>query len=293
MISSGTSETGRYPEPAASLAAALGSTNLDVLGLLPVGCVLPHVNFYGALIFKTIGVLMPVALLWLWPLVLFVFRKDSLLAKRFVGGATIIWMELAITSVSTSIVTTFVCDDFGGDQLFLRAQLTIACDDSNQRKFWVGYASVAATLYPLGVPALLFTLLYQNRTIIKSMMETMKQEQAGHTSRRGAKLRRISSTKALVRELSSSGRRPSFVKNTQDLSWLVKKFDKFTEGDRDRYISDLPRMPHPSPACCATARWLVGDALFVGASVGTNLPDGTCPKAASAGGVSLSFVSSY
>ena len=66
---------------------------------------------------------------------------------------------------------TFACTSFdNGAHEFLTAELTLPCDASNTRQFWTGYATLFVLVYPVGVPALMFSVLYCNRDEIRRVM---------------------------------------------------------------------------------------------------------------------------
>ena len=66
-----------------------------------------------------------------------------------------------------------------GDEWVLSAQLTLSCEDSSHRSWWVSYASITVAVYPAGVPALLFGILRWHRAEInriKQAVETHEQQ---------------------------------------------------------------------------------------------------------------------
>ena len=79
------------------------------------------------------GVSFPLAVLtlyWVYTLYSLSRKTDSKANKRALGealGYTALFLELILPSTSTTIAETFVCDQLG-DERFLRADLTIACD---------------------------------------------------------------------------------------------------------------------------------------------------------------------
>ena len=113
---------------------------------------------------------------------------------------------------ASTIFTTFVCDKFDGDQLFLRAELTLACDGSPARRGWVVFAAIMVVLFPIGVPALLFTLLYSNRDGMVRLVQELEQEPG--------------SVAKLARRPSSSSRRPSFVARSERLAFIVSRVER-------------------------------------------------------------------
>ena len=147
---SGSSGAG-YPPSAATFAAGLGLSNLDLAAFVPVGCLAPTTTFYDLLVFKTVAPLGAVTLMWTPAAAMHIARKDSAPAARTAARWSLFLMELIVSSVSTTVVQTFICDEFdGGD--YLSAQLTLACDGSEQRRYYLGYAVFMVLVYPIGKP---------------------------------------------------------------------------------------------------------------------------------------------
>ena len=81
---------------------------------------------------------------------------------------------LVLTSVTTTIFATFICtnvdpdsEDSASSDSFLTADMSISCT-SHYYYNYVAYAVVMVFVYPIGIPAMYFYLLYQNR---KEIME--------------------------------------------------------------------------------------------------------------------------
>jgi len=147
---SGSSGAG-YPPSAATFAAGLGLSNLDLAAFVPVGCLAPTTTFYDLLVLKTVAPLGAVALMWTPAAVKYIARKDSVPAARTAARWSLFLMELIVSGVSTTVVQTFLCDEFD-DGRYLSAQLTLTCDGPGQRRFYVGYATFMTLVYPIGKP---------------------------------------------------------------------------------------------------------------------------------------------
>ena len=171
---------GAFAEPAATFARMLGITNLDVFGFIPLGCVVNDstFSFYTKLLVKVVGPIVPLVLLWARPLTNFTggARRDH--SVRFAAKWSLVWLELVLPSVTTTIVETYVCRRFDNGELFLNAMLTIPCDGSHRRRSWVLFASLAAAIYPLGVPLLFFSLMCLNRDQIKPVLQMLQDHRA-------------------------------------------------------------------------------------------------------------------
>ena len=142
-----------YPKIVVTFAAALGLSNLDLVAFVPVGCLAPTTTFYDVLLFKTLAPLGAVALLWTPAAVKHITRKDSTPAARTAARRSFFFMELLVLSVSTTVVSTFICESFDNGDEFLSAHLSVACDGSGKRRFYQGYAICMVLVYPIGKSA--------------------------------------------------------------------------------------------------------------------------------------------
>ena len=143
-----------FPEPANAVSASLGLANLDFLKFVPSVCVYPDLDYYNALLVKTIGPLVVVALFWAWPLSKAIQGKPYAGSRVTAAKMSLVWLELVLISVSTTIMQCFRCTDIGG-RLYLRAQLTLPCNGTGRRKAHVFLSVLMVLLYPIGRLALL------------------------------------------------------------------------------------------------------------------------------------------
>ena len=233
----------------------LGVANFQVIDLIPIGCVLPEATFYSKLVAKTVGPIVPVALLWAWPAFCAItgaVKEKQERSARFAAKLSLLWLELTLASVSTTIIETFVCQQFDGE-FFLNAELTLSCDGSksSKRSLWIVYASLAAGVYPIGqsrvsfcpgrlcsqirnitlpspagVPLLLFCLMYLNRDEIKSVLQVLQD----HDDSQPAYARALTGSTTLeemMLELKAKKRRPSIVARSEKQGWLMTKLDVY------------------------------------------------------------------
>ena len=154
---------GGFMEPAATFARSLGVANFDVLGFLPMNCVLPESSFYTKLLIKTVAPIVPLALLWSRPLA-YTFtgahETRRLASLHLAAKMSLVWLELILPSVSTTIIETFVCSEFDDDMFYLNAQLTIPCNGSSRRVMWLALAGFAVAIYPVGTSRYRFSMLW-------------------------------------------------------------------------------------------------------------------------------------
>lgn len=148
-ISGSTGEKRKYPQPAATVAAVLGMANVEVFSFVSLRCVFPDTHFYTNLLFKTLGPFAAIALLWIYPLVCRILRKDSRSAWHFSARMSLIFLEIIVPSTTTSIVQALACEKFD-DGYYLRVQLSLACDGQPHRMRWVYYSWLMLAIYPLG-----------------------------------------------------------------------------------------------------------------------------------------------
>ena len=165
-VTTSSGESG-YPEPAESFVNALSFSNLQFLSYVPAECIFLGSNFYTKLVIKTVGPLIVCALLWLPVLCLFIkklrlkssrkrdAKAEQALQKELQEYRTsaitysMLFLELILPSVSTTIAQTFECEELGEKQ-WLRAQLTLSCKGTRAgRSGWKAYATFMAVLFPV------------------------------------------------------------------------------------------------------------------------------------------------
>lgn len=176
-------------------------------------------DFYWKMCMRTLVPPALICLLWLWPLSCFVRHKPHARAVHTAAKLTLVGLEIATPKVATNIMQVFSCAQFG-NEWYLRAELTLACDGSVRRGKWVLYSGLCIALYPVGVPLLIFVLLYRRRKEINLVQHALKDSDSQHVE--------IVSARSLTKRQSVQQRRPSLVAAVDDnLGWLVKKFEKF------------------------------------------------------------------
>ena len=152
IISAANGDEGEYPQPASGFASILGASNLDFLRVMPTGCMFPFLTFYHRLVIKTLLPMVVVALMWCYPLYYRLFFGSAYNTDNAVRSSieyTLVFLELVLPTVSSTIATVFVCDSFDEGH-YLREQLTLACDDSQARAYWCLYSGLMALIYPIG-----------------------------------------------------------------------------------------------------------------------------------------------
>ena len=155
-----------YPQPARGFVNALGFTNFDFMMYVPAECVHPEATFYTKLVIKTVGPLVACLFMWMPALCLLVAKlylnmvdrrnheRRAQLEQRIQYWSTMaiyastVFLELILPSVSTTIAQTFMCEEIGGKK-FLREHLILSCKHSDERSWWVSYATGMGFVYPV------------------------------------------------------------------------------------------------------------------------------------------------
>ena len=99
---------GSYPEPAATFVRALAVTNFDILGFVPLGCLIRNTNFFHQVVFKTIFPPVAVGLLWCYPLSNALRGKPNDAAIITVKRLTLLLLEVTLPGIATSLVQVYV-----------------------------------------------------------------------------------------------------------------------------------------------------------------------------------------
>ena len=167
-ISQSTGDGQTYAEPATTFVQVLGVSNFDIFNIFYFKCALPTATFYTTLAVKcTLFPLGPVALLWTWAN-LGVTPAQRGAAYRKAAKLSLLWIEVILTTVSTTIAQTFICDFIDGEWR-LRAELSLTCDSSSAiRRSWTTFAWIMLVGY---VPLCWLCIVYCN-TRIRSLIVT-------------------------------------------------------------------------------------------------------------------------
>ena len=147
-------------------------------------------------------------------------------------------------------------DEFD-DGWYLRAQLTIPCDDSPRRKLFLGYAWAFVVVYPIGgsnctiifspgsqmtcvfpcdaaCPCVFGVIMFRHRSETKQIIEGFKKHDSQHkgftTTMELAHIANHSATDTAAESppaVRVKKHRPSLITKAADFAWLASKFDKF------------------------------------------------------------------
>ena len=92
-----------YPEPARTFVRALGVTNLDIFGFVPLGCIVRRTNFCHKALFKAVAPPIVIALLWCYPL-LMTLRGIPSLANNSAKRLSLLLLEVTLPNIATTLV---------------------------------------------------------------------------------------------------------------------------------------------------------------------------------------------
>jgi hypothetical protein len=104
-------------------------------------------------------------------------KRNRKIGRRNFWRLTLFSLFLVYPSISSTILRTFVCDEVEGT-FYLRADFSVTCFDSG----WYPNAAFAACmtlLYPIGIPAFFFYLLYKYRNPVDRLEEKGIRAQLG------------------------------------------------------------------------------------------------------------------
>ena len=152
---------------------------LDVSDFIVFGCSSSLPDHYSRLLLAMVAplvLLLSLCVLWLALRVLLrtVYRASEAVAANRLGVlsqtmATLLLFTifLCYPSSSATILRTFACKSFEDGSKALLADLSIDCN-SPEHSLWSFVAVVGVILYPIGVPVLLWVLLWRHRGSLRS-----------------------------------------------------------------------------------------------------------------------------
>lgn len=100
--------------------------------------------------------------------------EEAATPRRLVIRRKYVFMVLLITflvysSVSSTVLKTFACEDLENGKRYLRADYRIVCDSAKHNALEI-YAGFMVALYVVGIPAFYGFLTYNNReALMKSV----------------------------------------------------------------------------------------------------------------------------
>lgn len=141
--------------------------SLDVLSLMPIGCITSNSNFHYNMLAYTFGPFSIGVLMVASYSLLRLKHSDS--AKKLANkifGAFLALSFIFLPSVSIKIFSNFACHDFdGGYGSYLKVDYSINCDGTEHKVFNI-YALACIAVYPIGIPLMYFLLLRRERHLL-------------------------------------------------------------------------------------------------------------------------------
>mmetsp|Transcript_34444 Transcript_34444/g.46542 ORF Transcript_34444/g.46542 Transcript_34444/m.46542 type:complete len:420 (-) Transcript_34444:999-2258(-) len=153
-------------------------SNLDLYRLMPSSCFQSPVNqYFGELAAVT---LIPLAICSVGAVVYAVQRKRLTRKGKSVDALNVQWLfyfflftYVVFVPCSTTVFKTFHCDYKFDDRGYLFADYTTQCGTA-QYRFLCIYASAFLFVYPIGIPALYFIVLYRRHEDIDPVLASNK-----------------------------------------------------------------------------------------------------------------------
>jgi hypothetical protein len=152
----------QFPPIFANFLSFLSVLNLSFLEAFSLGCI-TSMNYYAELFLKTVMPLLISVIIWLASL------RMAPATKVRAKEAFLVLTYLVLPGTTMAIFRTFPCESFDDGTRWLRADYSIDCT-SSQHKIAVAYASVMVLVYPVGVPAGYFYILWRNRGFLNPVV---------------------------------------------------------------------------------------------------------------------------
>ncbi|CAM9161301.1 unnamed protein product [Ectocarpus sp. 13 AM-2016] len=154
-----------YPEVYERFLSTLNLLNLNLGFILSVSCIM-DTNFYGRVLFVTIG---PLVVLGVLSATYAVARSRNRHSPEGMQAAKHKHLSIALfflfviySSVSFTIFQTFVCETLDNGVTYVRADYSLTCSTGVHTTMTV-YASLMIFVYPIGIPAAFAWWLFSNR----------------------------------------------------------------------------------------------------------------------------------
>ena len=154
-----------YPDVYERFLSLLNVVNVNLGFILSISCIM-DTNFYGRLLFATIGPLVVLGALAV------TYSTASARNRRSPAGiqaakhkhlAVVPFVAFIVySSVSFAIFRTFVCETLDNGVSYLRADYSLSCSTATHAAMKV-YGGVMVAVYPIGIPAVFAWCLFPNR----------------------------------------------------------------------------------------------------------------------------------
>ncbi|GMI35260.1 hypothetical protein TeGR_g13189 [Tetraparma gracilis] len=156
----------RFPPVFSSVMSVFAFANLDFVSLTPMGCVVPITYHHQLLGYTILPLLAFAALLALYKVLSArASRGGSNESRDQVFNTFLVLTFFVLPTTSTKILNTFACDEFDDGTRWLKGDLSIDCDSATH-KFFEFYAAGMILVFPVGIPAMYFALLYKSKGLL-------------------------------------------------------------------------------------------------------------------------------
>jgi hypothetical protein len=169
----------RFPDAYTVIVSALNAVNIDVSRSSLVSCTSDHsYDAIDSLVVDTTYPIIVAVVIWLAHLLHLYLTQNSnassaAVVKTNYHKAFLVFTYLILPSTATKIFQVFSCqdvdpdDDVSGDDEYMTVDYSVSCSSS---KYHFGFAWAIASIlvYPIGVPAYYFYVLYTNKESIQS-----------------------------------------------------------------------------------------------------------------------------
>ncbi|CAM9384239.1 unnamed protein product [Ectocarpus fasciculatus] len=162
-----------YPGVYQDFLSAIDVVNFDLGSVFAAGCVWSDMDFHDRLLVVTTGPLVVVGFLAMTYGI--AMRRNSAAGHHSAadkihretsdGSPTLDVLGIDYSSVSSTVFQTFACETLDDGIEYLRADYRIHCTDATHEAFQV-YAGSMIFVYPLGIPLLYASLLFQRRDVL-------------------------------------------------------------------------------------------------------------------------------
>ena len=149
------------PDNYKAMVGAMQVLNFNLFTFIPVGCLTEGFDLYAQVLATTLPVIAALSALIVAG---FVTKRQQL----FTAGLAVSYITLP--TITTLVFSLFPCDDFNDGTKMLRADLSISCL-SPGRVWWELYGFIMILIFPVGVTAAYWALLYSKRDKLRREVE--------------------------------------------------------------------------------------------------------------------------
>ncbi|GMH78676.1 hypothetical protein TL16_g07898 [Triparma laevis f. inornata] len=158
------------PETFKEVVTSVQFFNSNIFQLVSAGCISSGFNYYDRLLLVTIPILLLCS-----ALVVAGRRSEGHRRSQFIIAALAV-LILTLPTVTNTVFGVFSCDTLDDERSLLRVDYSIDCNDG-MRGFWLFYGVFMVLIFPVGVSAAYFKLLFNKRERIKQDVKTREEDE--------------------------------------------------------------------------------------------------------------------